>query len=197
MKDLSVVESDFWKDIFVHMQHKNMMRSNGEKLYLDECQKQFSRFQMAHPDIQAEITDAQTYKTWEIFITPTIKLRLYIQNQIKASLLQKDGAYFTKLCDAKFQNNPFPEIEELLNNRDSYSVQLERDKNDSIRNQKKMQLAYQFIKALVSQKFSSSKDIILNISESKDGFVLTVEKSGIEKKYDLDTENFAKIIESI
>lgn len=195
--DINNVESDFWKDIFVHMQHKNMMRSNGERLYIQDCAQQFSRFQFAHPEINVEITNAESYKTWEFFVTPTIKFRLYIQNQIKASLLQKDGVYFTKLCDAKFQNNPFPEIEELIQKRDSLTVQLERDKNDALRNQKKMALTKQFILALLSQKFDNQKEIIWTLEENQSNFTLTINKNQEENKYTLEYNNFASIINSI
>ena len=94
------VESDFWKDIFVHLQHKNMVRVGAERLLLSDVPDVFQKFSLAHPELQPQTQVNESSASWEIFVTSTIKLRLFIQSGIKASLLHKKGADFVKIADA-------------------------------------------------------------------------------------------------
>lgn len=190
------VESDFWKEIFVHMQHKNMVRTDTTRLSLSEAPAQFERFSFAHPDIQAEITNAATYTTWEIFVTPTVKLRLYIQSQIKASLLQVQGGDLVKIADAKFFNNPFPEINEFLSHRNEYQKELYRLNEEHQHKQRQLQLATQFIKAYMMEKFCD-KDSLWHLETVKNEIDLVVEKNNEEKRIELDVADWKEKLDSI
>ena len=62
-----------------------MVRSGAERLTLADVQAAFDRFSLAHPEIAA-VTEIKTGSaSWEVPVTSTIRLRLFIQNQIKAS----------------------------------------------------------------------------------------------------------------
>lgn len=198
------VEADYWKDIFVHMQHKNMMRANAERLYLSDCQSQFEHFNNLHPELKIEITDAESYKIWEVFVTPFLKLRLYIQLQIKASIMQKEGNEFVKVCDAKFLNNPFPEIEEFLQNKDKYLVEITRLKQENQKFILKQKISGEFIKAYLESKCTNT-DLIWNLVPEKRNFMLIitqVKKTGTrmetcDTSFVISIENFKDEVDKI
>lgn len=191
------VESDFWKEIFVHLQHKNMVRCGAERLYLQDCDKAFERFSIAHPDIQAEITKTETYATWEIFISDNVKLRLFIQNQIKGSLMQKSGGDLVKIADAKFPNNPFPEIEEFLSRRNDYLRELHSKIDFHVRDMKKQKLFCEFIKAHLIKKFKNQKDIIWTLEPLGKDFKLMLQDNSCEKELILTCDNYINQIASL
>ena len=85
------IESDFWKEIFRHLQHRNMSRIEAKRLPLSEAMNEIEDFKKRHPEIIFRVEDKNSYITWETEISETIKLRLFIQSQIKASLLQENG----------------------------------------------------------------------------------------------------------
>ena len=97
-----------------------MVRTDAGKLSLIEAEQTFERFSFAHPEIKADysinsdLEGKPSFATWEVTVTPEIKFRLFIQNQIKASLLQRRGGEYIKIADAKFPYNPFSEISEFF-----------------------------------------------------------------------------------
>ena len=104
-------EADFWKEHFVHIQHKNMVRTNAVPLKMADCKAEFEAFLASHPDANITTEYFPSYCTFEVALTSTIKMRLYIQNSIKASMLQKSGNEYIKICDAKFPYNPLPHVQ--------------------------------------------------------------------------------------
>ena len=202
------VESDYWKGIFVHLQHKNMMRmgasneensstSFSDKLTVANATQQFDIFKKRNPDISPSIEGSSSYYTWETFVTNNVKVRLFIQNQIKCSLMQNISGDFTKIADAKFPNNPFPELEEFLSRREDYKKELSSLKTITIRNDKQKKIAYQFIKANLSKKFNKS-DTIWTLEEKEDDFLLTIDLgSGNKKEVKLSIDNFMDEIKDI
>lgn len=191
------VESDFWKEIFVHLQHKNMVRSGAERLLLGDVSEVFQKFSLAHPELQPQSQVNESSASWEIFITSTIKLRLFIQSGIKASLLQKKGADFVKIADAKFPYNPFPEISELLSNRNSYEREIFRLKEADEKSERKNKLAAEFIKAYAAEKFANHVSS-WNLEEKNGSFVLQVLLSnGDEKLINLTAEDFTQKIDTV
>lgn len=191
------VEADFWKEIFVHMQHKNMVRVGAERLSLSDCEQAFSRFNIAHPDIQAEITDSSSYKTWEIFISDTIKLRLFIQTQIKGTLLQRNGGDLVKIADAKFPNNPFPEIEEFLSKRNDYLKELHYKLENSVRMEKVQKLTGEFIKANLKKHFAEKKDTIWTLEPEGQDFKLTLQTGKESKTISLSCNDYRNQIKEL
>lgn len=190
------VEADFWKEIFVHMQHKNMIRTNGEALFKEQYKKLFDEFEKKYPDYPSQITDSASYLSWEIFITPTVKLRLYIQNQIKASLLQVNNGDLVKIADAKFPYNPLPEIEELLQNKEKYRSQLIEKTDSNIKFLKQQKLTGEIIKALLKNKFNGEK-MNWYLEPSKTDFVLTIVKNGEEIKKTIHMKSFKEDISEL
>lgn len=190
------VESDFWKDIFVHMQHKNMIRIGAERLSVQDAPAAFERFAFAHPDIKVEITNSANYVTWEIFITKTVKLRLFIQSQIKGTLLQRSGGDLVKIADAKFPNNPFPEIEEFLSNKNELLKELHHKVEHEIKQSKKEKLTGEFIKAHLKVKFSNQKDVVWSLENSGHEFKLHLQLGNDSSTISLDESNYINQIAS-
>ena len=185
-------EADFWKEIFVHLQHKNMVRSGAERLSLSDLPAAVERFAFAHPEITANYEIKTSSASWEVPVTSTIRLRLFIQNQIKASLLQRQGSDFVKIADAKFPYNPFPEISEFLSRRDQYEVELNSRLEKASRCDRRTRLAYNFIKAALEKKFASSS-IVWHLEETDSAdypFNLILGQSPNERKIPLSEENF-------
>ena len=140
-------EADFWKEHFVHLQHKNMVRTNAQTLHMADCKDEFDAFTASHPDAKITCEYFPSYCTFEVSLTANIKLRLFIQNNIKASILQKTGPDYTKICDAKFPYNPLPEISEFLSKLPDYLTELEQSLENKSRSHRRQTLALEFIKA--------------------------------------------------
>lgn len=190
------VEGDFWKEILVELLKKNMARTDGTRFSMNDCQQAFENFQLIHPELKPEIVNSQSYITWEIFITPSIKLRLFVQNQVKVTLLQKQNGDLVKIADGKFPYNPFPEIKELLRNKDQILVQLNKVQNENLRIKKQQKLCFQFIKAHLLKKYKDT-DIIWNLEENKNDFILHIQDNGKEKSIPLSRNNYLEEIKSL
>lgn len=191
------IYADFWKEQFVHLLHKNMVKTETETLVFENAQKAFDRFSFAHPEVKVQIEFSQSYVTWECFITPVIKLRLYIQNQVKASLLQKSGSEFVKLADAKFPYNPFAEIAELLKNKDSLVVELEQLEEAAAKKQRQLALLREFVKAKLNGKYEGQDGVYFNIEESDSELIVTVVYGERRKEVRINPENYLKVVENL
>lgn len=191
------LESDFWKEHFVHLLHKNMIRTNAKILNLEDVPQVFENFSLQHPEYQIDFHIEKTYATWEVFVTKTVKLRLFIQNQIKASLLQKDGNDFVKIADAKFPYNPFYEISEFLSNKEKFDVELYHKKEEKLKKQRKMQIAKEFIKANLKEKYKNNSEVFWTLKDCENEKIkLILQKNNKSKEIILSTENFLSEIET-
>lgn len=188
------VEADFWKEILVTMQQKNMVRQNAQSLYFDGAEKAFNDFSKNNPDVKSSFEMASSYATVEMEISATIKLRLFIQSQIKGTLLQQNGKDYIKIADAKFPNDPFPEISDFFSRKNFYLEQLSKITSDSIQNNKKQQIAGEFLKAYLSKK---NPDTNWNIETVKDGFILNTTKNGEQIQKHIETDNIISGIDEI
>lgn len=150
LQKYSDTEADFWKEHFVHLQHKNMVRTNARPLHMADCKAEFEAFTASHPDAKISCEYFPSYCTFEVTLTTTIKLRLFIQNNIKASLMQKCGPEYIKICDAKFPYNPLPEISEFLAGLPNYLAELSQSLEKKSRSNRRQKLAQEFIKAYAS-----------------------------------------------
>ena len=155
-------EADFWKGHFVHLQHKNMVRTNAAPLKMADCKAEFESFAASHPDSKISTEYFPSYCTFEVTLTATIKLRLYIQNSIKASMLQKCGQEYIKICDAKFPYNPLPEISEFLQKLPDYLKELEQSLQNKSRSDRRQKLALEFIKAYANIHFKEPYNVVTN-----------------------------------
>ena len=161
----SDTEADFWKEHFVHLQHKNMVRTNALPLHMADCKAEFEAFTASHPDAKISCEYFPSYCTFEVTLTTTIKLRLFIQNNIKASLMQKCGPEYIKICDAKFPYNPLPEISEFLAGLPNYLAELSQSLEKKSRSNRRQKLAQEFIKAYASAHLKQA----FTINPNEDG----------------------------
>ena len=176
LQKYSDTEADFWKEHFVHLQHKNMVRTNALPLHMADCKAEFEAFTASHPDAKISCEYFPSYCTFEVTLTTTIKLRLFIQNNIKASLMQKCGPEYIKICDAKFPYNPLPEISEFLAELPNYLAELSQSLEKKSRSNRRQKLALEFIKAYASAHLKQAFTINLN----EDGtFLLTLPAKSI------------------
>lgn len=165
LQKYSDTEADFWKEHFVHLQHKNMVRANALPLHMADCKAEFEAFTASHPDAKISCEYFPSYCTFEVTLTTTIKLRLFIQNNIKASLMQKCGPEYIKICDAKFPYNPLPEISEFLAGLPNYLAELSQSLEKRFRSNRRQKLAQEFIKAYASAHLKQA----ITINPNEDG----------------------------
>ena len=176
LQKYSDTEADFWKEHFVHLQHKNMVRANALPLHMADCKAEFEAFTASHPDAKISCEYFPSYCTFEVTLTTTIKLRLFIQNNIKASLMQKCGPEYIKICDAKFPYNPLPEISEFLAGLPNYLAELSQSLEKKSRSNRRQKLAQEFIKAYASAHLKQA----FTINPNEDGtFNLTLPAKSI------------------
>lgn len=176
LQKYSDTEADFWKEHFVHLQHKNMVRANALPLHMADCKAEFEAFTASHPDAKISCEYFPSYCTFEVTLTTTIKLRLFIQNNIKACLMQKCGPEYIKICDAKFPYNPLPEISEFLAGLPNYLAELSQSLEKKSRSNRRQKLAQEFIKAYASAHLKQA----FTIKPNEDGtFNLTLSAKSI------------------
>lgn len=176
LQKYSDTEADFWKEHFVHLQHKNMVRTNAQPLHMSDCKAEFEAFTVSHPDAKIACEYFPSYCTFEVTLTAAIKLRLFIQNNIKASLMQKCGPEYIKICDAKFPYNPLPEIDEFLTRLPDYLKELETSLEKKSRSNRRQKLVLEFIKAYASAHLKQA----FTINPNEDGtFNLTLPANSI------------------
>ena len=185
----SDTEADFWKEVFVHLQHKNMVRTNAQPLRMQDCKQEFEAFTASHPDAKIFCEYFPSYCTFEVSLTASIKLRLFIQNNIKASILQKNAQEYIKICDAKFPYNPLPEIHEFLEKLPAYLTELEQSLEKKSRSLRRQKLALEFLKAYANTHLNKAHEVVLN----EDGtFLLLLPANNINIQ--LTEENFIQKI---
>ena len=187
-------EADFWKEHFVHLQHKNMVRTNASALKLNDCKKEFEQFAQLHPKTKITTEYFDSYCIFEVALTASIKLRLFVQSAIKGSLMQKCGAEYVKICDAKFPYNPLPEIDEFLQNLDDYLTELDNLNEKKSCSERRQKIALEFIKAYAKKNISQKR--VWYIEAESDGtFMLKIPSEDFSVK--MTDEDFMEKINSI
>ena len=192
----NTLENDFWKNILVKMQQENMKKTCSQRFDVQNAEKEFESFQKKHPLTKADIQKDNSSLIWEIFITKTVKLRVFVQNQTKLSFVQEKNNSKTKIADAKFPNNPFEEIELLLQNKDSYETQLERDKLQLIHQKKQQKVTGELIKALLMKKFKNTQIIWDVYPKDTENFTLIIKNKGNELEKNISMKNFVSDIKN-
>lgn len=190
------IESDFWKEIFRHLQHRNMSRIGAERLSLADAPSEIENFGKNHPEIIFRSEDKGSYITWETEVTETVKLRLFIQAQIKASLLQENSGEWIKIADAKFPNNPFPEVELLLSSREKYKAELQNEKKSSQVSGIQQKIAMELIKAVLMKKFRMENSFV-KVENSEKGFVAEIVSPEGSQKFSFSMENLPEEISAL
>lgn len=190
------IESDFWKEIFRHLQHRNMSRIEAKRLPLSEAMNEIEDFKKRHTEIIFRVEDKNSYITWETEISETIKLRLFIQSQIKASLLQENGGEWIKIADAKFPNNPFPEVELLLSNREKYKKDLQNEKKTSQISEVQTKITIELIKAVLMKKFKKENSSV-KVKISENGFTAEILSPEKNQTFNFSKEKLAEEISAL
>ncbi len=190
------IESDFWKEIFRHLQHRNMSRIDAERLPLPDAASEIEKFGKKHPEMLFHFEDKGSYVTWETEVTETIKLRLFIQAQIKASLLQENNGEWIKIADAKFPNNPFPEVELLLLNREKYKSDLQKEKKSSQTGGIQQKIASELIKSVLMKKFRLESSFV-KVEKSEKGLDAEILLPEGSRKFSFSMENLPQKISAL
>lgn len=191
------VESNFWKEHFTHLQHKNMVRTNAQRISFDQVMNVIEEFNSQNPDLSPVVENHETYIIWEVPVCESIKLRLFFQYQIKGSLYQLQGTDYVKIADAKFPYNPFPEVHEFLSKKEQYLSDLEKEKQDSLKSNMKIKIAGEFIKAFLGKKFREDSSVYWKVDPTPDFFMITLQKDNqiLEKK--VTAENFLEELKNL
>ena len=189
------IEADFWKEIFRHLQHRNMSRLDGTKLLFSDAEDEVRKFQESHKDVNFKIENTESYITFEAPVTESVNIRLFIQNQIKGSLMQKNGSDWVKIADAKFYNNPFSEIELILKNREKYKKDLAELKKESASDNVKDRITVELVKAMMMKKWGVYEG--LNIRLQDNNFTVSAIVCGQKKEALLSKQSFYDEIKSL
>lgn len=166
------IESDFWKEIFTHLQHRNMSRLNAERLTLKNIKDAVKAFSERNPSVLYVVEDKGSYVTFETEVTAGIKFRLFVQNQIKASLIQEKKGEQVKIADAKFPNDPFSELELLLQNKDRYVSELSEKLGSRRLDSMKDKITLELILSLLKKRFPV--DSSFNITKKGDSWNIEI-----------------------
>lgn len=189
------IEADFWKEIFRHLQHRNMSRLDGTKLLFSDAANEVRKFQESHKDVNFKIENTESYITFEAPVTESVNIRLFIQNQIKGSLMQKNGTDWVKIADAKFFNNPFPEVELLLQNSEKYKQDLASLKKETSSSNIKDRITLELVKAMMMKKWGVTEG--MNIRFVDNNFSVTATLSGQKIEALLSKQSFYDEIKSL
>ncbi len=191
MENQKDIESDYWKDIFRHLQHRNMSRIQAMPLLFTDAMSEIDSFKKKHLKENFTVEDKGSSIVFEVMISQTIKFRLFIQNQIKGTLLQKNAgeAEWVKIADAKFPNNPFPEVEVLLLNQQKYENELNETKKAFRSECVSEKIAVELIKAFLMKKFSLSNEMI-SVKSKENKFLTHFNAEGKDYDFSFSKENF-------
>ena len=187
---------EFWRTRFVELQKINMRAAGREKMNMETAPALIKEFEEKNPGVNSKVTVNETNVDWEIILSAELKMRFFVQNQVKGSIMQKVDAGFVKLADAKFFSNPIPEIQDFV---EKFSDMQQEFSDWKIQGQKfgKLQkITGEFIKAIVMDKIKG-QNIQWQLETGASNFVLLVEKNGGRKEYQISMADFVSEVEKI
>mgnify|MGYP006874637186 FL=1 len=187
---------EFWRTRFVELQKINMRAAGRERMNMETAPALIKEFEEKNPGVNSKVTVNETNVDWEIILSAELKMRFFVQNQVKGSIMQKVDAGFVKLADAKFFSNPIPEIQDFV---EKFSDMQQEFSDWKIQGQKfgKLQkITGEFIKAIVMDKIKG-QNIQWQLETNASNFVLLVEKNGGRKEYQISMADFVSEVEKI
>lgn len=187
---------EFWRTRFVELQKINMRAAGRERMNMETAPALIKEFEEKNPGVNSKVTVNETNVDWEIILSAELKMRFFVQNQVKGSIMQKVDAGFVKLADAKFYSNPIPEIQDFV---EKFSDMQQEFSDWKIQGQKfgKLQkITGEFIKAIVMKKIKG-QNIQWQLETDASNFVLLVEKNGGRKEYQISMADFVSEVEKI
>ena len=187
---------DFWRTKFAALQQKNMTATGRSRLTVQNIREEASVFSEKFPSLPVSVTENGSGMEFEAELSSELKIRLFVQNQVKGSILQKTEAGFVKLGDAKFWTNPFPELEDFVNHFNEYQTELEEWSAGRQKFLKMQKLTGEMIKALLKKKLDG-KGLVWFLEPTDSAFILSIEKSGQKQTYNLSMTRFAQEINEL
>lgn len=187
---------DFWRTKFAALQQKNMTATGRIRLTVQNIREEAAAFSEKFPSILVSVSENGSGMEFEAELSFELKIRLFIQNQVKGSILQKTDAGFVKLGDAKFWTNPFPELEDFVNHFKEYQSELEEWSTGRQKFLKMQKLTGEMIKALLKKKLDG-KGLVWFLEPTDSAFILSIEKAGQKQTYNLSMTRFAQEINEL
>lgn len=172
--------NDFWKEKMILLQRQNSRA--GEPLSdLEKAVYEIEKILMLFPNMKSELDKSESYISWELFVSETFHIRLYIQRQTKISFYGKTRTGFEKIADAKLFNNPFPSLLHFLKHFDEYEVELYHTEESAKKVSMQKKIEGEFIKSILQKKYA---DKIYSLELKKDKWFLTVDEKTTEISID-------------
>ena len=187
---------EFWRTRFVELQKINMRASGREKMNMETAPALIKEFEEKNPGVNSKVTVNETNVDWEIILSAELKMRFFVQNQVKGSIMQKVDAGFVKLADAKFFSNPIPEIQDFVEKFSDMQQEFSDWKIQGQKYGKLQKITGEFIKAIVMDKIKG-QNIQWQLETDASNFVLLVEKNGGRKEYQISMADFVSEVEKI
>ena len=187
---------EFWRTRFVELQKINMRTSGRERMNMETAPALIKEFEEKNPGVNSKVTVNETNVDWEIILSAELKMRLFVQNQVKGSIMQKVDAGFVKLADAKFYSNPIPEIQDFVEKFSDMQQEFSDWKIQGQKYGKLQKITGEFIKAIVMKKIKG-QNIQWQLETDASNFVLLVEKNGGRKEYQISMADFVSEVEKI
>lgn len=187
---------EFWRTRFVELQKINMRASGRERMNMETAPALIKEFEEKNPGVNSKVTVNETNVDWEIILSAELKMRFFVQNQVKGSIMQKVDAGFVKLADAKFFSNPIPEIQYFVEKFSDMQQEFSDWKIQGQKYGKLQKITGEFIKAIVMDKIKG-QNIQWQLETNASNFVLLVEKNGGRKEYQISMADFVSEVEKI
>lgn len=187
---------EFWRTRFVELQKINMRAAGRERMNMETAPALIKEFEEKNPGVNSKVTVNETNVDWEIILSAELKMRFFVQNQVKGSIMQKVDAGFVKLADAKFYSNPIPEIQDFVEKFSDMQQEFSDWKIQGQKYGKLQKITGEFIKAIVMKKIKG-QNIQWQLETDASNFVLLVEKNGERKEYQISMADFVSEVEKI
>ncbi|MCR5496161.1 MAG: hypothetical protein K6F15_11060 [Treponema sp.] len=186
---------EFWRQKFSEMQKKNMKALGRDRMNMQNVEELVNNFCRLHPTVKNTLKITSNSADWELPLNAELKMRFFIQGQVKGSIMQRAGAGYVKVADAKFFSDPIPEITEFLAEFAGYERELNSWQTEREKLVKVQKLTGEMIKALLKKKFAG-QNVLWNLEANNQNFSLTIEKDG-KSIIHLITENFVTEINDL
>ena len=187
---------DFWRTKFAVLQQKNMTAVGRDRLTIQNIREEAAAFSERFPSVPVSVTENSSGMEFEAELSFELKIRLFVQNQVKGSILQRTEAGFIKLGDAKFWTNPFPELDDFVNHFDEYQAELEEWSAGRQKFLKMQRLTGEMIKSILKKKLDG-KGVVWFLEPTDSAFILTTEHAGNKQTHSLSMSCFVQEINEL
>ena len=187
---------DFWRTKFAALQQKNMTATGRIRLTVQNIREEAAAFSEKFPSVPISLSENGSGMEFEAELSSELKIRLFVQNQVKGSILQRTEAGFIKLGDAKFWTNPFPELDDFVNHFDEYQAELEEWSAGRQKFLKMQRLTGEMIKSILRKKLDG-KGVVWFLEPTDSAFILTTENAGNKQTYNLSMSRFVQEINEL